>query len=256
MGTPDEEPPEAGGRAVGRAGARYPSAHARHRPDDVEQAEQAVEPDPEQEVRQPQPGDPDYVPDASDIVHGGAGFHYAKSRKKKKKKAKPEPAAVETPPEPEPREPEPLPEVPAPPMHEPHFPARRSERVFAAPPERVTSEDIVDEGLRVRPYVLTRGRTQARSDLNIETLISTDPRAQWDDPTLSTEYVAVRRMCVQPRSVAEIAALMSVPLGVARVLLSDLADEGFVQVHTSKVPQGGRPDYDLMQRVLDGLHRL
>lgn len=257
MGTPDEESQQAGGKAVGRTGARYPSARYLRDSDDAEQAEPATESEPE--AREPKPGDPDYVPDVSDLVGGLPGFHQPKPRKKKKKKkADPEPEAVaETKDEPEEAPspaPEPLPEVFAPPMHQPQFPARRTERVFAAPEQDF--DDMVEDGLRVRPYVITRGRTKARSDLNIETLISANPRANWNDDTLSSEYLSVRSICAQPRSVAEVAALMQVPLGVARVLLSDLADEGLVNVHTSHAPQGGRPTYDLMQRVLEGLHRL
>ena len=37
--------------------------------------------------------------------------------------------------------------------------------------------------------------------------------------------------CRTPRSVAEIVAALRVPLGVARVLISDAADAGLVTVH-------------------------
>ena len=59
-------------------------------------------------------------------------------------------------------------------------------------------------------------------------------------------------LCARPKSVAEVAALLSVPLGVARVLVGDLASDGSVVVHAAvRVP-----DVDLMQRVLVGLRRL
>lgn len=125
--------------------------------------------------------------------------------------------------------------------------------MLAAPAD---SDDSSEHRLRVRPYVLTKGRTRARDDLGVETLISTIGNAPWDSVQLSSEYLAVRRLCIQPRSVAEVAAILSVPLGVARVLLSDLADDGFVHVHTTKFTASGRPDQILMQRVLEGLQKL
>ncbi|WP_019810898.1 DUF742 domain-containing protein, partial [Saccharomonospora halophila] len=116
-------------------------------------------------------------------------------------------------------------------------------------------EDSTAHRLRARPYVLTKGRTHARPDLAVETLVSTDPAAPWHRH-LGAQHQAVRRLCAQPRSVAEIAATLSVPLGVARVLVSDLADTGFVRVHDAPPTSGGRPSPELMNRVLVGLQRL
>ncbi len=116
-------------------------------------------------------------------------------------------------------------------------------------------DDSTAHRLRARPYVLTKGRTHARPDLAVETLVSTDPTAPWHRH-LGAQHQAVRRLCAQPRSVAEIAATLSVPLGVARVLVSDLADTGFVRVHAAPPTSGGRPGPELMNRVLVGLQRL
>jgi hypothetical protein len=56
--------------------------------------------------------------------------------------------------------------------------------------------------------------------------------------------------------VAEVAALLSVPLGVARVLLGDMAGLGVVTVHQNASSAGNTPDLALMERVLSGLRRL
>ncbi|WP_245561481.1 DUF742 domain-containing protein [Actinomycetospora chiangmaiensis] len=107
----------------------------------------------------------------------------------------------------------------------------------------------------VRPYVRTRGRTRARPDLRVETLISLPrPRPPLEDP----EHVVIGDLCdAAPRSVAEVAALMRVPLGVARVLIGDMADDGSVRIHPTAAagPQHG-PDREMMARVLRGLHGL
>lgn len=108
----------------------------------------------------------------------------------------------------------------------------------------------------VRPYSWTRGRTRPVQDLALETLVSTpgagvDPRRV----TLS-EHQAVVGLCEQPRSVAEVAALLVLPLGIVRVLLADMIDMGLVLVHGGVPEQGAQPDLALMERVLAGLHRL
>ena len=120
---------------------------------------------------------------------------------------------------------------------------------------RARAEGIVSR-VSVRPYVRTRGRTHARPDLFVETLISLPrPRPPLDDP----EHRAIGDICDEaPRSVAEVAALMQVPLGVARVLIGDMADDGAVTVHPTaeNLSPGPGPDGAMLARVLRGLHRL
>ncbi|WP_290050739.1 DUF742 domain-containing protein [Amycolatopsis solani] len=108
----------------------------------------------------------------------------------------------------------------------------------------------------VRPYVLTRGRTQSRRHLAIEALVSTRAGAHWNGARLTGEFRSVRSLCSRPRSVAEVAARLSVPLGVVRVLLDDMAEQGLVTIHDSRVTPEGRPATALMERVLHGLRRL
>ena len=55
---------------------------------------------------------------------------------------------------------------------------------------------------------------------------------------------------------AEVAALLSLPLGVARVVLGDMAGLGVVTVHQTASSAGSGPDLALMERVLSGLRRL
>ena len=79
----------------------------------------------------------------------------------------------------------------------------------------------------VRPYAWTRGRTKSGFELAIETLVSVSGRARGHLDRLPMEHRAVADLLVeQTRSVAEVAALLALPLGVARVLLGDMAAEG------------------------------
>jgi len=66
----------------------------------------------------------------------------------------------------------------------------------------------------------------------------------------------VADLCREPRSVAEVAALLKLPLGVARVVLGDMAGQGTVVVHETAGSSGDVPDMALMERVLSGLRRL
>ncbi len=113
----------------------------------------------------------------------------------------------------------------------------------------------IEPRVSVRPYVRTRGRTHARPDLRVETLVSIpSPRPSIEDP----EHRVIRDLCDEPRSVAEVAALMRVPLGVARVLIGDMADDGTLTVHRTldRLGPGSGPDRAVMARVLRGLRGL
>lgn len=106
----------------------------------------------------------------------------------------------------------------------------------------------------VRPYAHTGGRTRANRHLAVEALISVGERG--GAVASSAQGRVIMELCVQVRSVAEVAALLSVPLGVARVLVGDLAADGAVVVHQTASVDGAAPELDLMRRVLTGLRRL
>lgn len=112
-------------------------------------------------------------------------------------------------------------------------------------------------GLRVRSYVLTQGRTRSTTDLPLETLVKVTSQGQSAAPRLALERKKIVSLCTTPISIAEISAHLSVPLGVARVLVGDMAEEGFL---SSFKPQhsetGDGPDLKLLERVLNGLQAL
>jgi Protein of unknown function (DUF742) len=108
----------------------------------------------------------------------------------------------------------------------------------------------------VRAYAWTGGRTRTNTQLEIETLISTTGRAAELMHTMRSEHQAVAGLCRSTKSVAEIGALLSLPLGVVRVLLDDMAGLGLVTVHSNHTSGDGQPDMDLLQRVLRGLTNL
>lgn len=108
----------------------------------------------------------------------------------------------------------------------------------------------------VRAYAWTGGRTRSNIDLEIETLVSANDQSRQSAGILQAEHQRVVELCHSPRSVAEVAALMRLPLGVVKVLLGDMAERGLVDVHQTASAGGDTPDLGLMERVLSGLRRL
>lgn len=104
----------------------------------------------------------------------------------------------------------------------------------------------------VRAYAWTGGRTRSDVALELETLVSTTPKAEDLLTTLCTEHQSIARLCHDSQSVAEVAALLHVPLGVVRVLLGDMSKLGLIEVHQT----ASAPDLELLERVLRGLTKL
>ena len=109
-------------------------------------------------------------------------------------------------------------------------------------------------GLRVRPYAITGGRTRARSEVDIEAIVYRTPKGEQTGGNLPLERGQIMGLLNSPQSTAEISARLHLPLGVTRVLLGDLIDEGYVAVNSRSA--SGRPDLRLLERVLDGLQAL
>jgi Protein of unknown function (DUF742) len=107
----------------------------------------------------------------------------------------------------------------------------------------------------VRPYAVTGGRTKPSYQLQIEAMVSASHYEARDLSILSPECQSILGYCRDWRSVAEISAVLRMPLGVARVLIGDMAMEGLVRVHQAD-HASGRPDLNLLERVLSGLRKL
>jgi hypothetical protein len=122
----------------------------------------------------------------------------------------------------------------------------------------VDREDVAapPDAAIVRPYSWTRGRTKSTVDLRIEALVTTSERGDDINGMTQTEHRSVAELCGEPRSVAEIATGLHVPLGVAKVLVGDMADLGLVIVHKTATGGANKAHLLLMERVLSGLRRL
>ncbi|SDC26967.1 DUF742 domain-containing protein [Actinokineospora iranica] len=138
---------------------------------------------------------------------------------------------------------------------EPDWPDRED----SAPLPVVVLPDPVEQpadAAIVRPYAWTRGRTRSNFELRLETMVSTSDRAADLTAFAESEHRVIGALCRDPRSVAEVATLLGAPLGVAKVLLGDMAQLGLVTVHKTATGGANRAHLVLMERVLSGLRRL
>ncbi|MER7400501.1 DUF742 domain-containing protein [Streptomyces sp. NPDC000151] len=136
----------------------------------------------------------------------------------------------------------------------------RVPRIEPVQPHRRTEPSAPTGGAQnplVRPYAMTGGRTRPRYQLAIEALVHTTAAPAQLQGQLP-EHQRICHLCREIKSVAEISALLSIPLGVARILVADLAEAGLVAIHQPGGDEsaGGQPDVTLLERVLSGLRKL
>lgn len=133
-----------------------------------------------------------------------------------------------------------------------------------------------DAGPIVRPYALTRGRTRPKGEkLDVIAIVRRaraaaarlrrrspaaslrggPTAASGTGPELTPEQFSILELLSAPATVADLASDLDLPLGVVRVLLADLREEGLV---TISMPGSAheQPDIALLQQVLEGLRRL
>jgi hypothetical protein len=124
--------------------------------------------------------------------------------------------------------------------------------------------DHDDEAYTVRPYAVTGGRVSAASvDLPMEALVeaASDPQ---NLRGLTPEKKKIQQLAAgQYQSVAELSAHTRLPLGVVRVLVTDLADQNHLKIHTggtasdaSTHDESGGLSLSLLESVLDGIAAL
>jgi hypothetical protein len=114
----------------------------------------------------------------------------------------------------------------------------------------------------VRPYAVTGGRVRSeRSDYPIEALVELLPAGVGGQGLPPEKRAILQHASHGYISIAELSALLHLPLGVVRVVVSDLVDAGFVRVHASdpvEVRTGQSPALTLsvLESVLNGISAL
>jgi hypothetical protein len=114
--------------------------------------------------------------------------------------------------------------------------------------------DPEDEAYRprlIRSYTLTAGRTAAKVDLAMEATLRLQAGAE--APVLSPAAAQVLEVCDR-RSVAEVSALTKMPIGVTRVLLGDLIEQGLIRIQATITEKTSTDErLELIERTLRGL---
>lgn len=123
---------------------------------------------------------------------------------------------------------------------------RRSEEPSGEPDRNVSG---------LRPYLLTSGRARpVDQSLEIEAQVATSTQSARSPNELTFEHRDIVELCRTTMSVAEVAALLRLHIGVARVLVADLAALGYVVVRRPAAALD--QDLGMIERVIRGLESI
>jgi len=107
----------------------------------------------------------------------------------------------------------------------------------------------------VRHFTLTAGRAHTEVDLPLEATIRRMSIVD-DTPVPGGVHGRILDLC-DTKSLAEVSAAMSMPIGVVRVLVGDLVQQGHVRVQATITEDTSFDERrDLIERTLRGLRSL
>jgi hypothetical protein len=116
-----------------------------------------------------------------------------------------------------------------------------------------------EAGPVVRPYALTGGRTDPAGDMLLDLIAVIAAAGPTPGPAelaqLTPEQRKLLGLCRTPVTVADAAADIGLPLGVVRVLLADLIQQGLITVLPRQAARQ-QASVGLLKEVLDGLRSL
>lgn len=113
-----------------------------------------------------------------------------------------------------------------------------------------------EAGPVVRPYAVTKGRTQPRGEQPfglIDVVFATGEQPP-EHFRPGPEHRRILSLCHRPTPIADVIFEIDLPIGVVRVLLGDLAGEGMLRVIFTQSEPG--TEQRLLRMVLDGLESL
>ena len=119
----------------------------------------------------------------------------------------------------------------------------------------------------VRPYAVTGGRVRTTSSLDIplETLVEATPAATHVRGLPPEKRTILDKASENYVSIAELSAILRLPLGVVRILVADLSDAGLLTIHASAPitahtghggPAGPALSLSVLESVLNGISAL
>lgn len=112
-----------------------------------------------------------------------------------------------------------------------------------------------DSGPVVRPYALTGGLTRPSGQrFDLLDMVGVVRQAALDTTHLAPEQTEVLDRCQIPAPLVDLASDLDLPVGVIRILVSDLRERGLVSIHRAQ--PAGTGDLKILQEVVDGLRRI
>ena len=118
-------------------------------------------------------------------------------------------------------------------------------------PPYASDDDDAPRPRLIRSYTITSGRTTTAVDLAMEATLRLQPGVE--APVLSPSAAQVLEVCDR-KSVAEVSALTKMPIGVARVLLGDLIEQGLIRIQATITEKTSNDErLELIERTLRGL---
>lgn len=118
-----------------------------------------------------------------------------------------------------------------------------------APADEISYVDA--PGASVRPFLVTSGRVVSAAEIPVEAQVVVTDQGRSARQWLSFEYRDLVHLCDEPLAVAEIAARMNLHLGVIRVLITDLQQQGVLATFSPE----SDIDVDTILRVIHGLRQ-
>lgn len=112
-------------------------------------------------------------------------------------------------------------------------------------------------GQLIRPYAVTRGRTEPIREVALEAILLTTPSGRQEAAFAGRDKHRIASLCDgRALSLAEISSYLQMPLGVARVLVAEMVRDGLLALHDPGVIQDYDERMDLLDGVLAGLRKL
>ncbi len=122
------------------------------------------------------------------------------------------------------------------------------------PGDGAPQADPDEAGARlIRPYTMTGGRTAGHVEISLEAQIQTSTRLDGDTAKYRWEAAKILQLAERPMALVELAARAEIPIGVARVVVSDLVDAGAIHVQRNAPITSYT---SLLEKVLDGIRDL
>ena len=110
-----------------------------------------------------------------------------------------------------------------------------------------------DEEPRLRPFVVTKGRTASQDSVRVETLVEPSNgqiQARFEKKKL------LDRTLGKAISVAELSAHLGLPIGTTMTLVSEMIDEGMLKAHSTLEDTSGEANIDIMTRIINRVREL